>query len=181
VGTLFFLFFAITTVVYRTDFAGGQVKATQADADAKAIINIIGTVGAATQLMVASIFGMMISARAQLSCFAVQSTGACGLHRVLTHNLFSRAVLLVYGLAPVSGGHINPAVSFGLMLTKKITVIRAMAYIVAQARSVLCCSLQASQPLTLSLCMPNSPAAPSWARWRRPTCRTKPTRRPAVA
>jgi glycerol uptake facilitator-like aquaporin len=57
------------------------------------------------------------------------------LHRVLTQS-FLAAVLLVYGLAPVSGGHINPAVSFGLMLTKKITVIRALAYIVAQARSV---------------------------------------------
>jgi hypothetical protein len=76
VGTLFFLFFAITTVVYRTDFAGGQVKPTQADTDAKAIINIIGTVGAATQLMVASIFGIMISARAS-SCFAVLVRAHC--------------------------------------------------------------------------------------------------------
>lgn len=40
--------------------------------------------------------------------------------------------ILVYGLAPVSGGHINPAVSFGLMLVRKITVCRAVFYVAAQ-------------------------------------------------
>ena len=54
------------------------------------------------------------------------------------------AVLLVYGLAPVSGGHINPAVSFGLMLTKKITAIRTVAYIIAQCGGAIVGTLIAS-------------------------------------
>jgi aquaporin PIP len=54
------------------------------------------------------------------------------------------AVLLVYGLAPVSGGHINPAVSFGLMLTKKITAVRTVAYIIAQCGGAIVGTLIAS-------------------------------------
>ena len=102
VGTLFFLFFVVTTVVYRTDFAGGAVKVPQqADAAQRNLVNLVGVNGAAAQLMIASIFGAMIT-------------------------------ILVYGLAPVSGGHINPAVSFGLMLVRKITVCRAVFYVAAQ-------------------------------------------------
>ena len=102
VGTLFFLFFVVTTVVYRTDFAGGAVKVPQqADAAQRDFVNLVGVNGAAAQLMIASVFGAMIT-------------------------------ILVYGLAPVSGGHINPAISFGLMLVRKITVCRAVFYIAAQ-------------------------------------------------
>jgi len=102
VGTLFFLFFVVTTVVYRTDFAGGAVKVPkQADAAQRDLVNLIGVNGAAAQLMIASIFGIMIT-------------------------------ILVYGLAPVSGGHLNPAISFGLMLVRKITLCRAVFYIAAQ-------------------------------------------------
>ena len=98
----FFLFFVVTTVVYRTDFAGGAVKVPQqADAAQRDLVNLVGVNGAAAQLMIASIFGVMIT-------------------------------ILVYGLAPVSGGHINPAISFGLMLVRKITVCRAVFYIAAQ-------------------------------------------------
>lgn len=40
---------------------------------------------------------------------------------------------LVYSTAGISGGHINPAVTFGLFLARKLTVPRAVIYIVAQS------------------------------------------------
>ncbi|XP_078440118.1 putative aquaporin PIP2-1 [Wolffia australiana] len=40
--------------------------------------------------------------------------------------------VLVYCTAGISGGHINPAVTFGLFLARKVSLIRALAYIVAQ-------------------------------------------------
>lgn len=33
----------------------------------------------------------------------------------------------------VSGGHINPAVTFGLFLARKVSLVRAVSYIVAQS------------------------------------------------
>ncbi|OIW05157.1 hypothetical protein TanjilG_02630 [Lupinus angustifolius] len=40
--------------------------------------------------------------------------------------------ILVYCTAGISGGHINPAVTFGLFLARKVTLVRALLYIVAQ-------------------------------------------------
>ncbi|KAJ7978634.1 Aquaporin PIP2 [Quillaja saponaria] len=40
--------------------------------------------------------------------------------------------VLVYCTAGISGGHINPAVTFGLFLARKVSLIRAVAYMIAQ-------------------------------------------------
>ncbi|CAM8917155.1 unnamed protein product [Rhodiola kirilowii] len=40
--------------------------------------------------------------------------------------------VLVYCTAGISGGHINPAVTFGLLLARKVSLIRAVLYMVAQ-------------------------------------------------
>ncbi|CAL1374317.1 unnamed protein product [Linum trigynum] len=40
--------------------------------------------------------------------------------------------VLVYCTAGISGGHINPAVTFGLFLARKVSLIRAVMYMVAQ-------------------------------------------------
>ncbi|XP_052200319.1 probable aquaporin PIP2-5 [Diospyros lotus] len=40
--------------------------------------------------------------------------------------------VLVYCTAGISGGHINPAVTFGLLLARKVSLVRAMMYMVAQ-------------------------------------------------
>ncbi|WOL05946.1 hypothetical protein Cni_G14677 [Canna indica] len=40
--------------------------------------------------------------------------------------------ILVYCTAGISGGHINPAVTFGLFLARKVSLIRAVLYMVAQ-------------------------------------------------
>jgi len=44
---------------------------------------------------------------------------------------------IVWIIARVSGGHINPAVTFGFLVTRKISVIRALLYIVVQCLGAL--------------------------------------------
>ncbi|CAA2979893.1 aquaporin PIP2-1-like [Olea europaea subsp. europaea] len=46
--------------------------------------------------------------------------------------------VLVYCTAGISGGHINPAVTFGLFLARKVSLIRAIMYMVAQCVGAIC-------------------------------------------
>ncbi|XP_038889042.1 aquaporin PIP2-7 [Benincasa hispida] len=45
--------------------------------------------------------------------------------------------VLVYCTAGISGGHINPAVTFGLFLARKVSLIRAVGYMVAQCAGAI--------------------------------------------
>ncbi|KZV39208.1 aquaporin family protein [Dorcoceras hygrometricum] len=46
--------------------------------------------------------------------------------------------VLVYCTAGISGGHINPAVTFGLLLARKVSLVRAVLYIIAQCLGAIC-------------------------------------------
>ncbi|MQL90483.1 hypothetical protein Taro_023077 [Colocasia esculenta] len=46
--------------------------------------------------------------------------------------------ILVYCTAGISGGHINPAVTFGLFLARKVSLLRAFFYMVAQCLGAVC-------------------------------------------
>jgi aquaporin PIP len=46
--------------------------------------------------------------------------------------------ILVYCTAGISGGHINPAVTFGLFVGRKISLVRALLYIIAQCLGAIC-------------------------------------------
>ncbi|KAL3653037.1 putative aquaporin PIP2-1 [Castilleja foliolosa] len=46
--------------------------------------------------------------------------------------------VLVYCTAGISGGHINPAVTFGLLLGRKVSLIRAVLYMIAQCLGAVC-------------------------------------------
>lgn len=46
--------------------------------------------------------------------------------------------ILVYCTAGISGGHINPAVTFGLFLARKVSLVRAVMYIAAQCLGAIC-------------------------------------------
>ncbi|GAA0139530.1 hypothetical protein LIER_01054 [Lithospermum erythrorhizon] len=46
--------------------------------------------------------------------------------------------ILVYCTAGISGGHINPAVTFGLFLARKVSLPRAVLYMVAQCLGAIC-------------------------------------------
>lgn len=46
--------------------------------------------------------------------------------------------VLVYCTAGISGGHLNPAVTFGLFVARKVTLNRAVLYMVAQCLGAIC-------------------------------------------
>lgn len=46
--------------------------------------------------------------------------------------------ILVYCTAGISGGHINPAVTLGLFLARKVSLVRAILYMVAQCLGAIC-------------------------------------------
>ncbi|KZV18008.1 hypothetical protein F511_39306 [Dorcoceras hygrometricum] len=46
--------------------------------------------------------------------------------------------VLVYCTAGISGGHLNPAVTFGLFLARKVSLIRTLLYMVAQCLGAVC-------------------------------------------
>nr|AMW03262.1 aquaporin PIP [Tamarix hispida] len=46
--------------------------------------------------------------------------------------------ILVYCTAGISGGHINPAVTFGLFLARKVSLVRAVMYMVSQCLGAIC-------------------------------------------
>ncbi|KAI5584516.1 hypothetical protein POPTR_006G098100v4 [Populus trichocarpa] len=46
--------------------------------------------------------------------------------------------VLVYCTAGISGGHINPAVTFGLLLARKLTLTRAVFYMIMQCLGAIC-------------------------------------------
>ncbi|KAI8564184.1 hypothetical protein RHMOL_Rhmol03G0162600 [Rhododendron molle] len=46
--------------------------------------------------------------------------------------------VLVYCTAGISGGHINPAVTFGLLLARKISLTRAIFYMIMQCLGAIC-------------------------------------------
>ncbi|KAL2933142.1 Aquaporin PIP2-1 [Bienertia sinuspersici] len=46
--------------------------------------------------------------------------------------------VLVYCTAGISGGHINPAVTFGLLLARKLSLVRAIFYMIAQCLGAIC-------------------------------------------
>uniref|UniRef100_A0A2P2LJ22 Putative aquaporin PIP1-4 n=1 Tax=Rhizophora mucronata TaxID=61149 RepID=A0A2P2LJ22_RHIMU len=45
---------------------------------------------------------------------------------------------LVYCTAGISGGHINPAVTFGMLLARKLSLIRAIFYMIMQCLGAIC-------------------------------------------
>nr|GMD22623.1 aquaporin PIP2-2-like [Ipomoea batatas] len=46
--------------------------------------------------------------------------------------------ILVYCTAGISGGHINPAVTFGLFVGRKVSLVRAVVYMIAQCLGAIC-------------------------------------------
>jgi aquaporin-4 len=44
---------------------------------------------------------------------------------------------IVWAIAHISGGHINPAVTFGFLVTRKISVLRALLYVACQCLGAL--------------------------------------------
>lgn len=56
--------------------------------------------------------------------------GPGGIAVAITHGL--AIVVLVFAIGGISGGHINPAVSFAMVITGRITIARGVMYVIAQ-------------------------------------------------
>ncbi|XP_054795123.1 aquaporin PIP2-7-like [Prosopis cineraria] len=56
----------------------------------------------------------------------------------ITWAFSSMIFILVYCIANITGGHINPAVTFELFLARKVTFIQALVYKVAQCLGAIC-------------------------------------------
>ncbi|XP_068317862.1 aquaporin PIP2-1-like isoform X1 [Pyrus communis] len=63
--------------------------------------------------------------------------GGVGIHGI-AWALGGMIFVLVYCTAGISGGHINPAVTFGLFVTRKVSLMRAILYMVAQLLGAIC-------------------------------------------
>src|SRR3989304_9067425 len=59
-----------------------------------------------------------------------ESWAAAGVAIALAHGLSLAVMVSAFG--PVSGGHFNPAVTFGLWITGKIEPVKAGGYVIAQ-------------------------------------------------
>ena len=58
----------------------------------------------------------------------LSNTGLIGI--ALAHGLV--LMCMIYALGNVSGGHFNPAVTIGMLATKKIKLLKALMYIIFQ-------------------------------------------------
>lgn len=59
---------------------------------------------------------------------------------IINHICLLCLVLLVFNFyfLIIAGGHINPAVTFGLFLARKVSLVRAIMYMVAQCLGAIC-------------------------------------------
>ncbi|XP_062199070.1 probable aquaporin PIP2-7 [Phragmites australis] len=76
----------------------------------------------------------VIGYKSQSSAEACTGVGYLGVAWSFGATIF----VLVYCTGGVSGGHINPAVTFGLFVGRKLSLVRAVLYIVAQCLGAIC-------------------------------------------
>jgi len=69
-----------------------------------------------------------------------QSKGTCGGVGLLGEAWAFGGMIfvLVYCISGISGGHVNPAVTFALFLARKVSLPRAVLYVVAQCLGAVC-------------------------------------------
>ncbi|KAL6638320.1 hypothetical protein ACP70R_023709 [Stipagrostis hirtigluma subsp. patula] len=89
---------------------------------------------AATLLFVYVTVATVIGHKRQTETDACGGVGILGIAWSFGGMIF----VLVYCTAGISGGHINPAVTFGLLLARKVSLVRAVLYVVAQCLGAMC-------------------------------------------
>lgn len=93
-------------------------------------INSAGTVVSQSQFVFETTPNMSAVSGSEISSYLPKATPDALTAIALSHG-FAIAVL-VSGIAHLSGGHVNPAVSFAMIVTGNISVIRGVLYMVLQ-------------------------------------------------
>ncbi|XP_044367195.1 aquaporin PIP2-5-like [Triticum aestivum] len=88
----------------------------------------------ATLLFVYVAVATVIGHKRQTDAEACSGTGVLG----IAWAFGGMIAVLVYCTAGISGGHINPAVTFGLLLARKVSLPRAFLYMAAQCLGAIC-------------------------------------------
>ncbi|KAL6552903.1 putative aquaporin PIP2-5 [Orobanche hederae] len=88
----------------------------------------------ATLLFLYITVSTVIGYKSQSAADACGGVGVLGIAWAFGGMIF----VLVYCTAGISGGHINPAVTFGLFLARKVSLVRAVMYMVAQCLGAIC-------------------------------------------
>ncbi|KAJ3682325.1 hypothetical protein LUZ60_014898 [Juncus effusus] len=94
----------------------------------------------ASLLFLYILVGTVIGHSHQSDAAAFPETAACGGVGILgiAWAVGGMIFILVYCTAGISGGHINPAVTFGLFLGRKVSLTRFVLYIIAQCLGATC-------------------------------------------
>ncbi|KAK8945681.1 putative aquaporin PIP2-6 [Platanthera guangdongensis] len=87
----------------------------------------------ATLLFLYVTVATVIGYKKQVAADACGGVGILGIAWAFGGMIF----ILVYCTAGISGGHINPAVTFGLFLARKVSLVRAVCYIAAQCAGAI--------------------------------------------
>lgn len=87
------------------------------------------TIKAAAAEFIATMFFVFVGV-GSIAAFIITAGGGGIPLIAFAHGL--AIALLVAAIGPISGGHINPAVTFAALITNRITVTRAGMYVVAQ-------------------------------------------------
>ncbi|XP_020148459.1 aquaporin PIP2-5 [Aegilops tauschii subsp. strangulata] len=88
----------------------------------------------ATLLLVYVAVATVVGHKRQTDAQACSGAGVLGIAWAFGGTI----AVLVYCTAGISGGHINPAVTFGLLLARKVSLPRAFLYMVAQCVGAIC-------------------------------------------
>ncbi|KAL6495735.1 Aquaporin PIP2-4 [Orobanche gracilis] len=88
----------------------------------------------ATLLFLYITVATVIGYKSQSAADACGGVGVLGIAWAFGGMIF----VLVYCTAGISGGHINPAVTFGLFLARKVSLVRVVMYMVAQCLGAIC-------------------------------------------
>src|SRR6266550_4061679 len=97
--------------------------------------------------------------------------GAAGLSIALAHGVGLAVIVTI--MMPISGGHINPAVSFGLWLGKQIDAVTLGKYVLAQLLGAIVGAL------LIKAIFPDSAARSRWKRCSRSFSSARSTGQPS--
>ena len=93
----------------------------------------------ATLLFLYITVATVIGYKHQMDATAPSADAACGGVGILGIAwTFGGMIFILIYCTSISGGHINPAITFGLFLAQKVSLVRTLLYMAAQSLGAIC-------------------------------------------